>query len=184
MSFLLLIPRLFTACLACKLYFHGSIWEFYPVIGAHNYQQVSVWDDNLGLAVERQLLKVPVCSSSGPQSLMRLMHIQSPGLVLLPPICCFMRVVFQTSCALEWFPCRCHVYQNERKPSMHAVFALIVLRSNRCFQFFMRLSADGRVPANREEANNYLLHYLMTVDSTPSLSVLFIIKYTRKGGSG
>lgn len=63
--FILTIPSLFTACLACKLYFHDSIWEFYPVISAHNYQQVSVSDDNLGLAVERQLLKLPVCSSSG-----------------------------------------------------------------------------------------------------------------------
>lgn len=62
--FLLLIPSLFTACLACKLYFHGSIWEFYPVISVHNYQ-VSVSDDNLGLAVERQLLILSVCSSSG-----------------------------------------------------------------------------------------------------------------------
>lgn len=61
---MLLIPSLFTACLARKLYFHGNIWEFYPVISAYNYQQVSVSDDDLGLAVERQLLKLPVCSSS------------------------------------------------------------------------------------------------------------------------
>lgn len=67
---------------------------------------------------------------------------------------------------------------------MHAVFTLIALRSNRCFGFFVRLSADGRVPANGEEANSYPLHYLMAVDSTPSLSVLLIIKYNRKGRSG
>ena len=67
---------------------------------------------------------------------------------------------------------------------MHAVFTLIVLGSNRCFGFFVRLSADGRVPAHGEEADGYPVHYLMAVDSTPSLSILLIIKYTRKGGSG
>jgi len=67
---------------------------------------------------------------------------------------------------------------------MHAEFMLIVLRSNRCFGFFMGLSADDRVPANGEQANSYPLHCLMAVDSTLSLSILLIIKYTRKGGSG
>lgn len=67
---------------------------------------------------------------------------------------------------------------------MRAAFTLIALRNNRCFGFSMRRSADGRVPANGGEANSYPLHYTMAVDSTPSLSVLLIIKYIRKGGSG
>lgn len=47
---------------------------------------------------------------TNPQSLMRLMHGQSRGL-LLPPVCWFMRGVFQTRCALNGFHADVRVYE-------------------------------------------------------------------------
>lgn len=124
----------------------------------HRYQQVSVSDDNLGLAVERQL---PNCqcvpaqdrhclhkssepreaharakprSSSAPSSL--LVHARRVSNKM-----CIEVVSMQVSGFM-------------RRPSVRAVLTLIVLGSNRCSGVFMRLSAGGRVPANREEANS------------------------------
>lgn len=67
-------------------------------------------------------------------------------------------VCFKQDVHLSGFHADVRAYEEERRLSMHAALALAVLGSKRCFGFFMRPSADGRVPANREEANSDPLH--------------------------
>lgn len=55
---------------------------------------------------------------------------------LLPPICCFRQVVFQTRCSLERYPRRYHVHQNERKPSTRAVFTLMYSEATGALAFW------------------------------------------------
>lgn len=119
MLFFALIPSLFTAFLACKLYFRSSVWEFYAVICVHRYQQVSVSDDNLGLAVERQL---PNCQcvpaqdrhcldkSSEPHEA----HARAKPRSSAPSsLLVHARRVSNKMC-IEWFPCRCQGLWGDR----------------------------------------------------------------------